>query len=100
MTTYAWSIDNKSQPPRAWRQAVPDDSSDISTTLTNGSVIIGARAIRAQSAGDVRVAMEGIADHTMQMAAGETRTGLFLRIYDTGTTVSIDTDGLGLEVAI
>jgi hypothetical protein len=100
MTTYAWNIDNKSQPPSDWIPVVPNDSADITSTAANGQVITGVRAIRAQSAGDIRVKMSSGADRTWQMAAGETRTGFVLRVYDTGTTVDIDTDGLGLEGAV
>lgn len=100
MPTYAWNIDNKSQPPTDWIPITPDDDNDVTSTAENGSTITGLRAIRAQSAGDVRVKMVTGAIRTWQMAAGETRTGFVLRVYDTGTTVDIDTDGLGLEGAV
>lgn len=98
---YAWDIDNKSQPPSDWIPIDPDDNTDITSTAQNGSTIItGVRAIRANSAGDVRVKMASGATRVIKFEAGEQRTGFFVRVFQTGTTVEIDTDGLGLDGAV
>lgn len=96
---FAWDIDNRSAPPSDWIPIVPDDDNDITTTGSTGERV-GVRAIRAAGVGDVRVMMANGAVRVLAFDAGELRTGLFVRVYETGTTVEIDTDGRGLEGAV
>jgi hypothetical protein len=58
------------------------------------------RKNRATSAGTVRVKTEDGRTTTLDFVAGQQRTGQFLRVLDTGTTVGSDSAGEGIEGAL
>jgi hypothetical protein len=59
----------------------PDDAADLPVLL---------RALRANTAGTIKVTMVGVdgagVQRTLNFLAGETRVGQFIRVWDTGTT--------------
>lgn len=94
---FAWNIANPSAPGSDIVPITPDDNNDIRTELANGNVAVGVRALRATSAGTMRVLMANGQTRDLDFVAGETRVGQFLRVLSTGTTVNSDSSGEGIE---
>lgn len=95
-TRYAWNLADPSGPGNDIIDITPDDNNDLQTTVGEDTVV-GVRALHAASAGTIRVKMASGHLVTLDFAAGETRIGQFLRVLDTGTTVSTDSAGEGIE---
>lgn len=87
MARFAWDGEDESAPGPDIVPVTPSDTADQSTTIGN-TPVVGYRAIRANTAGTIRVTMESGAIRTLNWAAAETKPGCFVRVWATGTTCS------------
>jgi hypothetical protein len=88
MPVYAWSQTlDRDDPGPAIVSVTPADGSD-QTNVVNGVTITGYRALRANTAGTIKVTMQGGGTPTLNFAAGETRIGMFTRVWAAGTTAT------------
>ena len=93
----AWNIANPNAPPLDAFDIEPSDSADISTTAANGDTIIGVRQFRAKVAGTIRVTTALGNTRDLEVAAGEMITLCITRVHASGTTVTVDSTGTGIE---
>ncbi len=66
----------------------PSDSIYVITPSNSLLLPTAVRALRANSAGAIKVTMRDGSTPTLNFLAGETRTGRFLQVWSTGTTVT------------
>lgn len=99
-TRKAWDIPDPTVPASDSYQVTPNDDADISTTGPNGDTIVGARALRADIAGTIRVTTSNDQVRDIEFAAGETRSVRVARVWRTGTTIADDSSGTNIEALV
>lgn len=87
MTIYAWSIGDRGEPGVDIVPVTKSDSADQSNTV-GGVAVVGYRALRANTAGVIKVTMASGEARSLNFLAGETRVGFFQRVWSSVTTVT------------
>jgi len=97
----AWLIADQTGPAADSYQVTPNDDADISCAHPNGvDTIVGARALRADIAGTIRVTTANGQVRDIEFAAGETRSVMVERVWRTGTTIADDSSGTNIEALV
>lgn len=88
MARYAWDAADDESPGGDVLPITPHDSNAITTTRASAEVITGVRALRANTAGVIRVITEAGNTRDMNFLAGETRPIFATHVKSAGTTAT------------
>lgn len=94
---HAWRIANPNIPPMEAFDITPSDSADVETAAPNGDTVIGFRRLRARTAGTVRITTAFGSVRDLEFSAGEMIDICGTRVHESGTTVTVDSTGTGIE---
>lgn len=86
-TRKAWDAVDDESPGSDVVPITPNDSTDVSTTQ-GSDTLVGVRALRANTAGTIKVTTAAGNDRVMNFLAGETRPIFATRVWATGTTAT------------
>lgn len=84
---HAWDAADDESPGSDVVPITPSDGSDVTTT-SGSDTITGVRALRANTAGTIKVTTSAGNARIMNFLAGETRPVFASRVWSTGTTAT------------